>query len=285
MKLVTYQSDSGPRVAGLRDGALVDVNRADPTLPSCIKRLLALGPAVFPRAAAAIARGEPLPAETIPGLPLVPKPDKILCVGLNYSGHAKETGMQRPAEPVIFNKLPTAAAAHWQPIVLPAVSKQVDYEAELVAVIGVGGRNIAAEHALEHVAGYCCGNDVSARDWQKLRSGGQWLLGKSFDTFAPIGPYLVTADELPDPSDLRVQLRLNGETMQDARTAEFIFPVPKLISYISQVCTLSPGDLLFTGTPAGVGFARTPPVFLQSGDVLEVEIERIGVLRNTVVSG
>ena len=140
------------------------------------------------------------------------------------------------------------------------------------------------ETALGHVAGYCCGHDVSARDWQTRKPGGQWLLGKSFDTFAPLGPELVTADEIPDPGNLHIELRINGRTMQDSSTRELIFPVAELVAYVSGVCTLAPGDLIYTGTPAGVGFARKPPVFLQPGDVVEVEIERIGVLRNPVVA-
>jgi 2-keto-4-pentenoate hydratase/2-oxohepta-3-ene-1,7-dioic acid hydratase in catechol pathway len=160
----------------------------------------------------------------------------------------------------------------------------VDYEAELVVVVGVGGRHIAEDHALEHVVGYSCGHDVSARDWQLGKPGKQWLLGKTFDTFAPFGPYLVTTDEVGDPGNLHIQLRLNGQIMQDSSTRQLIFSIPKLVAYISNVCTLEPGDIIFTGTPPGVGMARTPPVFLQSGDVIEVEIERLGVLRNAIQS-
>jgi 2-keto-4-pentenoate hydratase/2-oxohepta-3-ene-1,7-dioic acid hydratase in catechol pathway len=185
---------------------------------------------------------------------------------------------------VIFCKFATTVSADGAPIVLPKVSKKVDYEAELVAVIGRGGRHIPLDAALEHVAGYCCGHDVSARDWQTGKPGGQWLLGKSFDTFAPFGPELVTADELGDPGNLRVQLRLNGRTMQDSSTRQFIFSVAELVAYVSGVCTLHPGDVIFTGTPSGVGVARKPPVYLQPGDEVEVEIERIGVLRNPVVA-
>ncbi len=215
--------------------------------------------------------------------PIIPSPEKILCVGLNYADHARESGQAPPAEPVFFSKFSAAIRTDGQPIVLPRVSREVDYEAELVVVIGTGGRYIAEDRALEHVAGYCCGNDVSARDWQLRKPGGQWLLGKSFDTFAPVGPALVTADEIPDPGHLAIQLRLNGQVMQRSNTAELIFSVAKLISYVSQVCTLAPGDVLFTGTPAGVGCTRKPPVFLKPGDTVEVEIERIGVLRNPVV--
>ena len=147
-------------------------------------------------------------------------------------------------------------------------------------VIGRGGRHISESDARGHIAAYTCGNDVSARDWQKNKPGGQWLAGKSFDTFAPCGPWMVTADEIPDPGKLGIQLRLNGQVMQDSNTAELIFPVDQLVSYISQFCTLHPGDLIYTGTPSGVGMGRQPPVYLKPGDVTEVEIERIGVLRN-----
>lgn len=284
MRLVAYQSPTGPRAAGLRHGSLVDLNQADPRVPYCIKELLASGPEGIARAAAALVQGSARPLSAVRLLPPVPHPEKVICVGLNYADHAKEGGMPVPSEPVIFAKFPTAVAAHDQPIVLPRLSAEVDYEAELVLVIGRGGRGIPVEDARRHIAAYCCGNDVSARDWQLRKPGGQWLLGKSFDTFAPFGPALVTADEVPDPHALRIQLRLNGQVMQNSSTSQFIFSCEKLVSYVSGVCTLSPGDLIFTGTPSGVGFARKPPVFLRPGDVVEVEIERLGVLRNPVVA-
>ncbi|MGA2067239.1 MAG: fumarylacetoacetate hydrolase family protein [Thermoguttaceae bacterium] len=286
MRLVTYASDRGPRVAALHQDGLVDLQQADPALPSCPKAFLAGGPEAVARAEAVLACGRPLPGPAGPLrlLPPIPSPEKILCIGLNYSDHARETGVQPPPEPAVFNKFPTAVAGHEAAIVLPRLSGQVDYEAELVVVIGRGGRHIPLAEAKSHVAAYCCGNDVSARDWQFHKPGGQWLAGKSFDTFAPCGPWLVTADEIPDPANLRIRLRLNGRMMQDSSTAQLIFSVEKLVSYVSDICTLAAGDLLFTGTPAGVGFARKPPVFLQPGDVVEVEIERIGVLRNPVVA-
>jgi 2-keto-4-pentenoate hydratase/2-oxohepta-3-ene-1,7-dioic acid hydratase in catechol pathway len=282
MKLVAYQSERGPRVAGVRDGGYVDLNRADPQVPSCVKALLAQGPEGLARARAALEVGPLMAAREVTLLPPVPRPEKVICVGLNYADHARESGMQPPPEPVFFSKFSTAVSADGNPIVLPRISSQVDYEAELVVVIGVGGRHISRERAREHIAGYCCGNDVSARDWQLHKPGGQWLLGKSFDTFAPFGPALVTADEAGDVSDLRIQLRLNGQVMQDSRTSQLIFSVEQLVAYVSDVCTLAPGDVIFTGTPPGVGFARRPPVFLKPGDQVEVEIDRLGTLRNTV---
>ena len=167
-------------------------------------------------------------------------------------------------------------------MILPKVAHEVDYEAELVVVIGKQGKNISKENAFSHVAGYTCGNDVSARDWQKGRPGGQWLLGKTPDTFAPTGPYLVTADEV-DSNNIRIGLRLNGETLQNSSTKELIFKVNEVIAHVSQLITLHPGDLIFTGTPPGVGAARTPPIFLKPGDRMEVEIEDVGVLVNPVV--
>jgi 2-keto-4-pentenoate hydratase/2-oxohepta-3-ene-1,7-dioic acid hydratase in catechol pathway len=203
---------------------------------------------------------------------------------LNYADHAKESGQAPPAEPVFFNKLHTAVSSPGAPIVLPKVSPEVDYEAELVIVIGKQGRYIPVEQARAHIAGYTVGHDVSARDWQLRKPGGQWLLGKSFDTFAPFGPELVTSDEVGDPGNLRIQLRINGQTLQDSSTKQLIFTVDQLVAYVSQVCTLLPGDVIFTGTPPGVGAARKPPIFLKPGDAVEVEIEKLGVLSNPVVA-
>jgi 2-keto-4-pentenoate hydratase/2-oxohepta-3-ene-1,7-dioic acid hydratase in catechol pathway len=282
MRLITYQSPSGPRVAGVRDDSCVDLNQTDPNIPHCIKALLAQGPAGLQRAAKAMAIGRPMAAAELTLAPIVPNPEKIIGIGLNYADHARETGRTPPAEPVMFCKLSSAILGDGETILLPRVSSEVDYEAELVAVIGLGGQHISKEDALSHVAGYCCGNDVSARDWQHRKPGGQWLLGKSFDTFAPIGPALVTADEIPNPGELAIELRIGGRVMQQSNTSQLLFSIAELIVYVSQVCRLSAGDLVFTGTPAGVGFARKPPVFLRPGDVVEVEIERIGVLRNPV---
>lgn len=217
-------------------------------------------------------------------LPPLPMPEKVICIGLNYRDHAIETGSPIPTEPVVFSKFNTAIVGHGDAIVLPAVASEVDYEAELVVVIGKTTKHVTAADAMDHVFGYTCGHDVSARDWQKGRPGGQWLLGKSFDTFAPIGPCLVTADELTDPSDVRVRMMLNGETVQDSTTAQLIFDIPTLIAHLSTIMTLKAGDVIFTGTPPGVGAARKPPMFLKPGDVCEVAIDGIGVLKNICVS-
>lgn len=212
----------------------------------------------------------------------VPEPRSLTCVGLNYRDHATETGASIPREPILFAKQPTSVTHPNSVIWLPPASSEVDFEAELAVVIGVGGRNIPPERALQHVAGYTAFNDVSARDWQARSS--QWMAAKSFDTFGPMGPVLVTTDEIPDPQQLRVDLRLNGLALQESSTKEMIFSVAELIAYISAVWPLSAGDVIATGTPAGVGFTRTPPVFMKNGDIVEVEIEKIGVLSNTVRS-
>ena len=217
-------------------------------------------------------------------LPPVPPPEKIICIGLNYLDHAIETGAEPPTQPVVFSKFNTALIGHGDAIELPPISSEVDYEAELVVVIGKVARHVSIESALSYVAGYTCGHDVSARDWQKGRPGGQWLLGKSFDTFAPLGPVLVTADEIADPSNLTVRMYLGDEKVQESTTQQLIFSIPHLIAHLSEIMTLKPGDLIFTGTPPGVGAARKPPRFLQSGDVCTVEVPEIGRLTNRCVS-
>ncbi len=217
-------------------------------------------------------------------LPPIDAPEKIICIGLNYRDHAIETGSEIPSEPIVFSKFNTALVGHGEEIRLPRVSEQVDYEAELVVVIGKTAKHVSTDEAMNYVYGYTCGHDVSARDWQKGRPGGQWLLAKSFDTFAPVGPCIATSQELPDASDVRVKLHLNDEVVQNSTTAQLIFNIPELISHLSKIMTLKPGDLIFTGTPPGVGAAKTPPVFLKPNDVCKVEIDGIGTLVNPCVA-
>ncbi|MCA9129515.1 MAG: fumarylacetoacetate hydrolase family protein [Planctomycetales bacterium] len=231
----------------------------------------------------AVAECSSLLAGTPSLLSPVPEPPRIICIGLNYRDHAIESGMEIPCEPVVFNKLAGTICGPDAEVPLPACSKKVDYEAELVVVVGKRAWQVSEADAAECIFGYTCGHDVSARDWQLGRPGGQWLLGKSFPNFAPIGPVLVPAAYMPDPQDLCVKLRLNGETLQDSTTRQLIFTPAQLIAHISQCCELQPGDVLFTGTPPGVGAARKPPRFLRPGDVAEVEIDGIGVLRNRFV--
>lgn len=284
MRLATISTAAGERLAAVRDGRFLDLHGADPELPRDLKALLAHdGALARARQAAdqAFRSGKFLEGKVLAPLR---SSGKVICIGLNYRDHAIESGVEPPPEPVVFNKFPQSVVGPDEPIRLPSVCQQVDYEAELVVVIGKRGKRIPRSEALGFVAGYTNGNDVSARDWQLNKPGKQWLLGKTPDTFAPIGPYLVTADEVPDPENLSIQLRLNGQTMQNSRTKELIFGIGELIAYVSQITTLEPGDLIFTGTPPGVGMARKPPVFLKPGDVCEVEIEGLGVLRNPVAA-
>jgi 2-keto-4-pentenoate hydratase/2-oxohepta-3-ene-1,7-dioic acid hydratase in catechol pathway len=284
MRLVTVQTERGPRACGEFEGSYVDLNFADSTLPATVKGLLALGREGIRRAVEALPLGgwKHDPAKVTLLAP-VPDPAKIVCLGLNYRDHAAESGMDVPAEPILFSKYATTLIGQGAPIILPPCSSEVDYEAELVVVIGQGGHDIPRERAMEHVAGYAVGHDVSARDWQLNKPGKQWMAGKTFDTFAPVGPSVVTADEVPDPQALGIRLRLNGRTMQDSNTSQLVFGVGEVISYLSRIFTLEPGDLIFTGTPPGVGMARKPPVWLQPGDIVEIEIDGLGTLRNPVV--
>lgn len=283
MRLLTVRTDRGPRACAEWQGAYVDLNAADPALPTSVRGLLALGPDGLARARAALEKGgETYAPESARLAAPVADPQKIICLGLNYRDHAAESNMPIPTEPILFSKYPSALIGHGEAIQLPEQSAEVDYEAELVFVIGRPGRDIPRARAMEHVAGYAVGHDVSARDWQLRKPGGQWMAGKTFDTFAPVGPYLVTADEVPDPHALGIRLRLNGATMQDSSTSQLIFRIDETIAYLSRIVTLEPGDLVFTGTPPGVGMARKPPVWLKPGDVAEVEIDGLGCLRNPV---
>jgi 2-keto-4-pentenoate hydratase/2-oxohepta-3-ene-1,7-dioic acid hydratase in catechol pathway len=220
-------------------------------------------------------------ADVTLGLP-VPDPDKIVCIGLNYVDHAKEGGHPIPEYPAVFLRTKSSLVAHGQPLVRPKCSDKFDYEAELAIVIGRPARNVTEADALSHVFGYSCFNDGSLRDYQRRSS--QWTMGKNFDGTGPFGPDIVTADELPaGAAGLRIACRLNGQTLQDGNTSDMIFPVARVIALISEVMTLEPGDVIITGTPAGVGYPRKPPVFMRPGDVCEVDIEGIGILRNPVV--
>ena len=212
----------------------------------------------------------------------VPRPGKLICIGLNYRDHAAESNMPIPERPVIFSKFSTCVIAPGEPVVIPPTSQQVDYEAELAVVIGRRAKNVKASRALDYVLGYTAFNDVSARDFQF--ADGQWQRGKSCDTFAPMGQTIVTTDQISDPHKLSIKLVLNGQTMQDSNTDQLIFGVPELIEFLTESITLEPGDVIATGTPPGVGFARKPPVFLKPGDKMEVLIEGIGGLSNPVVA-
>jgi acylpyruvate hydrolase len=300
--------------AGPHAGSIVDLNRAlairlaeedcgapeaeaDSLLPSDMQAFLRRGPAALATARAALEfaadavdrydapdllrAGVVEPRRRVHLSAPVPHPRKIVAVARNYPAHAHERGAAAlPDEPVLFLKAPSAVIGPDDEILLPAATSRVDFEGELGVVIGSLARGVAAQDALACVAGYLVANDVSARDFQGER--GQHMIGKSCDSFAPLGPALVTADEIPDPQDLGIRTLVSGETMQSARTKEMIFPVAEIIAFVSRLMTLEPGDVLLTGTPAGVGASRTPPRWLRDGDVVEIEIERVGRLRNYV---
>jgi 2-keto-4-pentenoate hydratase/2-oxohepta-3-ene-1,7-dioic acid hydratase in catechol pathway len=286
MRLGSYYAEGGhPRACGLGDDdAPVDLNRADATLPPDLRQILARLDGLGPRLAQVLR--EPPDDARLPqpevrlAAPLCP--GKIIGIGLNYRDHAAETGQPLPDYPTVFAKFPNSVTGPGQPIRLPSASSQVDYEGELGVVVGRRARAVPESQALQAVAGYLVVNDVSARDVQNRTS--QWTLGKSFDTFAPIGPFLVTADEVPDPQDLDLSVTVSGTVMQQSSTASMVFSVARLVSLLSDVITLEPGDLIATGTPGGVGAAQTPPRFLRDGDVVEVAIAGLGALSNPVTS-
>ncbi|MGB9071586.1 MAG: fumarylacetoacetate hydrolase family protein [Terriglobales bacterium] len=210
----------------------------------------------------------------------VPRPGKVIAIGLNYLDHSLEQGAQLPSAPLVFAKFPTSVTGPYDPIMIPAGDPQVDYEAELAVIMGRRGKAVPEAHAMDHVGGYTVLNDVSARKWQFADK--QWVRGKSCDTFCPIGPWLTTRDDVPDPHNLDIATRVNGVTLQSSNTSKLIFRIPQLIAYISASITLEPGDIIATGTPEGVGVFRKPPIFLKHGDIVEVEIKGLGTLRNPV---
>ena len=259
MRIVRYRSDGDSRFGVVGDGEVLDAGST-------------FG-----------AFGEGHPVGRIEELSLdapVPPAPKIVCVGLNYRDHAEETDQAIPTSPILFAKFPNTLIGHGAPIRIPPEVTQADYEAELAVVIGRRAHRVPESRALEHVFGYSCLNDVSARDFQF--ADGQWIRGKSIDTFCPMGPWLVTADEIPDAQGLGIRCSVNGKTLQDSSTKQMIFSVAELVSFISHSITLEVGDVIATGTPPGVGFVRQPPVFLQAGDTVEVEIDTVGTLTNTV---
>jgi acylpyruvate hydrolase len=289
MKLVNFLQNGTGRIGALaaRDGRelVVDLNRVDPRLPTEMRAFLEGGQSAHSLAEAALvgaARTDVVELANVVLSAPIPRPGKIICVGLNYRDHAEESNMPIPDAPTIFSKYTNSVIGPGESIVIPHVTDKVDYEGELAFVIGRRGRYVPEEEALDYVGGYMAFNDVSARDFQMRTS--QWTIGKTFDTFAPVGPALVTADEIPDPHNLDLCVRIAGEVLQSSNTRNLIFSVQALIAYLSQVMTLEPGDVVATGTPSGVGFARNPPRFLRPGDVVEVEIQGIGTLANPVIA-
>jgi 2-keto-4-pentenoate hydratase/2-oxohepta-3-ene-1,7-dioic acid hydratase in catechol pathway len=283
MKIVRFSRPDQSTGWGLSsEFGIQDLTLADPSLPHSTVELIAKWPTFLARVQG-LSKKLGTSTEALKLLCPLDQPKKILCIGLNYRDHAIETGATIPTEPIVFCKMPCAMIGPDEPIVLPKVSQEVDYEAEMVIVIGKTLRHANAEQAASGIFGYSVGHDVSARDWQKDKPGKQWFLGKSFDTFAPLGPAIVTADEVPDPCRLQVSCKVNGEVLQNSSTKELIFKPLELVSYISQVMTLCAGDVIYTGTPPGVGMARTPNRFLRDGDLVEIEVETLGVLRNPCV--
>jgi 2-keto-4-pentenoate hydratase/2-oxohepta-3-ene-1,7-dioic acid hydratase in catechol pathway len=282
MKLVSFVAGDGRLgYGGIKNGGVVDLSRRFGERAPTLRTLLAAG---------ALAEAERIAHDSAPDFPLeglelapvIPDPDKIICVGLNYRDHVAETGKAVTEKPALFARFAGSQVGHLQPLVKPAISDEFDYEGELAVVIGKGGRHIRAERALEHVAGYSCYNDGSVRDWQRHTS--QYLAGKTFAGTGGFGPWLVTADEIPDPSRLTLETRLNGEVVQHTTTDLMITPVPEQIAYISTILPLLPGDVIVSGTPGGVGVKRRPPLFMRPGDVAEVEISGVGLLRNPIIA-
>jgi 2-keto-4-pentenoate hydratase/2-oxohepta-3-ene-1,7-dioic acid hydratase in catechol pathway len=294
MRLVTYRAAGGLRAGVLVGEQVVDVAEAAGAAGLTLDTPVASARPVLeldePARAALASAAERLAssgqaAGDVSGLelgPPLPDPDKIIGIGLNYRAHADEMAMDAPQAPTLFAKFRNALAGTGSPIELPANSAEVDFEGELAVVVGRRCKDVPAHSALDYVGGYMALNDVSARDLQMRTS--QWTAGKVADSFAPCGPALVLADEVPDPGALAITTRLNGTTVQAASTAQLIFGIPEVLSFLSSLMTLEPGDIVATGTPAGVGYTREPPLFLKPGDVIEVEIEGLGILSNPVTS-
>ncbi len=285
MKFTTYLRNGAPRLAAVDGADLIDLHDADPRVPADLRAALKAGVDLPAAARAAIGgRSARQPMAAVKLAPLVPEPGKIICLGLNYFDHAKEGGRDKPEYPWFFFRGASSLVAHGEEAWAPKASAKFDYEAELAVVIGrTVPRHVRQADALQYVFGYTCFNDMSVRDFQKRTP--QWTIGKNFDRTGGFGPVLVTADELaPGATGLRLQSRLNGQVMQDANTDDMIFNVAETIALLAEVLTLEPGDVIVMGTPAGVGQARTPPVWMKAGDTIEIEIEGVGLLSNPVVA-
>jgi len=283
MRIVHFEERGAPGIAADEGSGWHGLTERESGFPGTLPGLLMRGADLL-HAGRELLQARAIDLSSVRILPPVPKPPKILCVGLNYDDHLAESGLRKPTYPEIFPRFATSLIAHAEPIRRPRESTALDYEAELAVVIGRGGRRIQRDRALDHVAGYSLFNDATIRDFQ-LRTP-QWTMGKNFDATGAFGPWLVTPDAVPPgAAGLRIQGRLNGRLMQDARTDQLIFSVPALIEMISVAMSLEPGDLIITGTPGGIGAARKPPVFMQPGDVFEVQIEGLGVLSNPVQDG
>ena len=282
MRFIRFEDAAGVGLAVEASGAAHGLHESDAGFPGALPALVAKGRKALTQAGEKLASGPAVDLAKVKILPPFPMPPKIICVGLNYHDHSAESGFKQPDYPTLFTRFATSLVGQGAPVVRPKVSDKFDYEGELVAVIGEGGRHISKDKALDHVAGYSIFNDVSVRDYQ-FKSP-QWTVGKNFDGTGPFGPVFVTADELPPGAKgLRIQTRLNGQIMQDANTDDMVFDIATLIAVISEAITLESGDVIVSGTPSGVGQSRKPPVFMKAGDRVEVEIEKIGILSNPVV--
>ncbi len=283
MRLATVQIDGRPTLVGQTQDVLIDLSKAAPALPDTLLGLLSAPDAMLAaaRAMAAGSRTAAVDPTSVTWLPTIPRPGKIICVGLNYRDHSAESGFQQPAYPTLFARFASSLVGHEAPIIRPLASEQLDYEGEVAAVVGRGGRHISHAQALDHVAGYTLFNDASIRDYQTKAP--QWTVGKNFDGTGAFGPYFVSADELPPGlRGLELTTRLNGQVVQRASTDDLVFSVADLVATISEAITLEPGDVIVTGTPSGVGLARKPPLWMRAGDRVEVEVEGLGRLSNPV---
>lgn len=283
MKFTLYRRDGVVALGALTGATLFGAKAGSTQAPADLRALVAAGPDALRQVYNTLLAGEQVDPAGIEYLPPFPFPEKIICVGLNYKDHAVESGFKVPDYPALFGRFPSSLIGHGAPILRPRVSDQLDYEGELVAIVGKPGRNIPKERALEHVAGYSIFNDASIRDYQ-FKSA-QWMIGKNFDSTGAFGPVFVTADELePGAKGLRLKTRLNGTELQNASTSDMIFDVATQISMFSDAMLLRPGDVIVTGTPSGIGLARDPKIFMKPGDVCEVEIEGVGLLSNPIVA-
>ncbi len=285
LRLCTFRANGAAKLGAEGARGIVDLRAVDPALPASLLELLALGDSGLDRARRAVETAHDehtLAREAVQLLAPVPNPAKIVCIGLNYRDHAAEVKLELPQSVTVFAKWPNTLVGDGAPIVIPAESHRVDYEAELAFVIGKRARHVAESDAYGVIAGYTCFNDVSVRDYQMRTS--QWTLGKVFDTHGPCGPFLVTTDEVPDPHALRIACSIDGEMLQDSSTSQLVFGIPRLVADLTAVMTLEPGDIVATGTPAGVGTSRTPKRWIRPGERVRVEIERVGRLENPAVA-
>jgi 2-keto-4-pentenoate hydratase/2-oxohepta-3-ene-1,7-dioic acid hydratase in catechol pathway len=281
MKLATFKTAQGESYGIVTAKGIVDLKLLIGNRFPDLKSLIAGNG--FAEAAKYLSHRPDYQESDVTWLPVIPNPDRILCVGLNYQDHVVETGRDNTEQPAIFVRLPESQVGHKQPIVRPRESTHLDFEAEIAVIIGKAGRRISQKDAWSHIAGYSCYNDGSVRDWQRHTI--QWTAGKNFPQTGGFGPWMVTADDIPPGTKLTLSCRLNGERMQHANTDQMIFKIPKIIEYVSTWATLAPGDVLVTGTPGGVGARRTPPVWMKPGDKVEIEIDKVGILENTIADG